>query len=291
MTANPSRSFTLTAVTNLNKIMFVRTSREMEGSNDFVEQYSVDYDVLDLGWELLLSVIRDARWTGQFLPQLVCDGQQVDIVKYLGAGVCSRVWEGQIQPSSGSATPAHWRQPIKIVCKTFVDKQLFTAELRIWEEIARRRNSTSSSSALSTHLPSSSTIPTTCRQIHLPAQRSHSLPSRLPSSSSSSASPSAIGAASSPPTRSVLSPYCLFFTPVGIRPVGAACRSREFIEDMFSCVVGLRRLGIVHRDLTPRHFLRSNSDAHSASHGLFLIDFGFSQLLPLNRDDCGGPIG
>ena len=286
MTANPSRSFTLTAVTNLNKIMFVRTSREMEGSNDFVEQYSVDYDVLDLGWELLLSVIRDARWTGQFLPQLVCDGQQVDIVKYLGAGVCSRVWEGQIQPSSGSATPAHWRQPIKIVCKTFVDEQLFTAELRIWEEIARRRNSTSSSSAgntptqliyYSNYLPPNSP----------PAQRSHSLPSRLPSSSSSSASPSAIGAASSPPTRSVLSPYCLFFTPVGIRPVGAASRSREFIEDMFSCVAGLRRLGIVHRDLTPRHFLRSNSDAHSASHGLFLIDFGFSQPLPLDRDDCG----
>jgi hypothetical protein len=56
--------------------------------------------------------------------------------------------------------------------------------------------------------------------------------------------------------------------------------------DMFSCVAGLRRLGIVHRDLTPRHFLHSDTDAHSASHGLFLIDFGFSLLLPLNEDDC-----
>ena len=285
MTANPSRSFTLTAVTNLKQIMFVRTRRETEGSNDFVEQYSVDYDVLDAGWEVLLSVIRDARWTGQFLPELVCDGQQVDIVKYLGAGVCSRVWEGQIQPSSGSVTPVHWTLPTKIVCKTFIDEQLYTAEMRIWEEIARRRKSMSLSSPVDT--PTQLTYYSSYRPPNSsPAQRSRSLPSRLPSSSSFSASPSAIAAAPSPPTRSVLSPYCLFFIPVGIRPVGAACRSREFIKDMFSCVAGLRRLGIVHRDLTPRHFLRSDTDAHSASHGLFLIDFGFSLLLPLNKDDC-----
>jgi hypothetical protein len=72
---------------------------------------------------------------------------------------------------------------------------------------------------------------------------------------------------------------------VGIRQLSAESRSVEGIKDMFSCVAGLRQLRIVHRDLTLRHFLRCDTDAHSASHGLFLIDFGFSVLLPPNRDD------
>jgi serine/threonine protein kinase len=58
------------------------------------------------------------------------------------------------------------------------------------------------------------------------------------------------------------------------------------MRDMFACVAALRQLDIVHRDLTPRHFLRCDNEALSASHGLFLIDFGFAVLLPLNDDDC-----
>lgn len=198
--------------------MFVRTSREVEGSNDFVEQYSVDYDVMDAGWEVLLAVIRDARWTGQFLPDLFYEGQQVDIVNYLGAGVCSRVWQGQIQPSQGTATAAQWRQPVKIVCKTFTDEQMFMTELSTWEEIARRRALLVSTSPSSSPVesPTQLTYKSNWRRpSSSPTPRSHSLPSRLPSSSSSSssslASQSIIPAASSPPTRSLHLPYCLFF--------------------------------------------------------------------------------
>jgi hypothetical protein len=170
----------------------------------------------------------------------------------------------------------------------FTDEQLFTAELSIWEEIARRREQLDSTSSSSTAVdtPTQLTYKSNYRRpTSSPAQRSHSLPSRLPSSSISAATPSAIAAAPSSASRSVPSPYCLFFTPVGIRPEGAACRSLEAVGDMFSCVAGLRDLDIVHRDLTPRHFLRCGSDVSSASHGLFLIDFGFSVLLPLHPQE------
>ena len=73
----------------------MRTSREVEGTLQFQEQYTEECDVMTAGWEILLSLIRDARWTGQSLPGLIYEGQRVNVTKYLGAGFLSQVWEGK----------------------------------------------------------------------------------------------------------------------------------------------------------------------------------------------------
>ena len=274
MQANPSRLFTLTAVTNLRQIMFVRTSRASEGSDDFDVRYSIEYEVLDAGWELLLSIIRSTEWTGQFLPSLTCDGHSIEILEYLGAGVSSTVWTGQIKRDlSAVVVPGHWSNA-PVVCKTFTQEDMFERELRTWVEIDRRI-----AASVTAAVVGSTSVPPPTRLIYRSssraqqqlAVRAHSLPSHSLSSSPSQSSKSSYPL--HPPR------HTLFFTPVGVRQL-EDCKSQDAFRDMFSCLFGLRQLNIVHRDLTPRHFLRCDGDKSSASRGLFLIDFGFAVPLP-----------
>ena len=54
--------------------------------------------------------------------------------------------------------------------------------------------------------------------------------------------------------------------------IDAAIKSVQDLQDAFACLEWLRALRVIHRDLSPRHFLRHRGR-------LFLIDFGFALLL------------
>lgn len=64
--------------------------------------------------------------------------------------------------------------------------------------------------------------------------------------------------------------YAIIYTPRGKqlqRPI-----TQHQFEMMFNCVLELKRLSIIHRDLTPYHFLTTTSSSDEPI--IFLIDFG-----------------
>jgi serine/threonine protein kinase len=71
----------------------------------------------------------------------------------------------------------------------------------------------------------------------------------------------------------------LFFQPRGAarHRNDAAIKSVQDLQDAFACLEWLRALRVIHRDLSPRHFLRHQGR-------LFLIDFGFALLLRVDAD-------
>ena len=210
----------------------------------------------------VLTASSDSERSEPSKPTLTCDGQPVDITDYLGSGMSSRVWLGHIRPSSGATAsepsaavePDHWsHQPV--VCKTFENRHMFKAELATWHGIKQRLAHTIAAATASA--PTRLTL------------RAVSEDDRQPGS--------AHGAL-----------HTLFLSPVGKcehdTPLTLAT-----VRDMFTCLRDMRQLNVVHRDLTPRHFLRCCADNDSASHGLFVIGFGCAVLLPADGQSrlCG----
>jgi len=269
MLANPTRFSAITAVTNLEVIMFIRTARVEEGG-PLTTMHSIDFDVATAGWEILLEIIRKPEWTGQFLPDLTCLGQSVEIIQYLGAGVSSIVWSGQlVRQQTDNVAADHWSAQ-RIVCKTFKDRRLFDKELAVWTAINQRLALSAAAAQSATRL--SLRESRTAEQQSQPPARSQSVPQ--PSVSSSPSVSSASTSNPHPPR------HTLFFTPVGVADNDEL--TLAMVGDMFACLSALRQLRVVHRDLAPRHFLRCASEAekNSASRGLFLIDLGYAVLLP-----------
>jgi serine/threonine protein kinase len=101
------------------------------------------------------------------------------------------------------------------------------------------------------------------------------------SSSSSSNSSSSSGSGSAPPPSQCPFSRALFFQPRG---ENAVIRNDRDVEEAFDCLEWLRELRVIHRDLSPRHFLRAAPATAQGTGELFLIDFGFAVLLPSDRD-------
>lgn len=57
--------------------------------------------------------------------------------------------------------------------------------------------------------------------------------------------------------------------------------SRKIIMQMFECIEDLRKLGIIHRDIKPEHFMKRID-----TNEIVLIDFGTAIFLP-ETDFCG----
>lgn len=68
----------------------------------------------------------------------------------------------------------------------------------------------------------------------------------------------------------------IVYTPRGI-PLKNQSITKEQFEKMFKCLRSLFENGIIHRDLTPHHFLIENSS--SGNENIFLIDFGSAILI------------
>ena len=74
----------------------------------------------------------------------------------------------------------------------------------------------------------------------------------------------------------------IVYTPRG-QPLQHPFTRTQFAK-MFGCVRELFNLGIIHRDLTPSHFMRAKTS--SGDENIFLIDFGsatFIEEVDLNR--------
>ena len=188
-------------------------------------------------------------------------GHTVTLGPRLGEGVTSSIHMGNV-------TPAQLTCPAGlVVCKVFYQRQQqhFKDERKVWKEIARQAAAKPTAS------------PPTQLTYHGYGQVQEPTNSTQPASTTSHTSSSS--SSSSPADK--LTRRVLFFTPIGIPESGDL--SRATVEDMFCCLQRIRELRVVHRDISPRHFLRNSSHAASASHGLFLIDFGMATLLPVHR--------
>ena len=252
--ANANRSFALSAVTDLRSIMFLRTTRSTPSDTNSALQhvYSDDLDVEKMGWDMLLTVLQHpSDWTGFSLPRLQFNGRPVRLLQYLGHGATSQVWLCRVDLVSHPSNPSASRSQ-DLVCKMFQRDEAFDDERATWEGIRAREAS----------LISSATAATDPRLKQLVSRRRLTLEGEH---RPVAATPSFGGA--------------LFFQPRGAarhRDV-AAIESVRDLQDAFACLEWLRELRVIHRDLSPRHFLRHEGQ-------LFLIDFGFALLLRADVD-------
>ena len=249
--ANANRSSALSAVTDLRSIMFLRTTRSTPSGTESALQhvYSDDLDVEQMGWEVLLKVLQQPNlWTGFFLPELQFNSRAVRLESYLGHGATSQVWLGRVEGAPDSSNSAASRTE-ELVCKVFQRDVAFDNERATWRDIGDREASLISS-AMDRRLTQLASRPRLtlegdCRSV--------------------AAAPSFGGA--------------LFFQPRGTarRRDAPAIESVRDLQDAFACLEWLRELRVIHRDLSPRHFLKFRSQ-------LFLIDFGFALLLRADAD-------
>lgn len=76
------------------------------------------------------------------------------------------------------------------------------------------------------------------------------------------------------------SKFTIIYTPMGENlpfPI-----TRQTFDKMFSCVRNLVDLCIIHRDLTPYHFMCKKDSANNIEK-VFLIDFGSSVFIPVGQ--------
>jgi hypothetical protein len=242
--ANPKRLFALSATTDLKSIMFLRTIRD-SSSSGVQHFYSSDLVVVKGGWEVLLNVLQHPdRWTGFLSHEMQLTGQAVELSAFLGCGVSSEVWLGKVEGRRD------------VVCKMFQHQDDFEEERTTWEGIQSREATLATSARSPTH-----------PLHHLSSRRrlafvGYDVLSARVGSSAASTSPSFYGT--------------LFFEPCGET---ATIKAAEEVREVFACLEWLRALRVIHRDLSPRHFLRCG-----VTGVLFLIDFGFAVLLPLESD-------
>ena len=262
--ANPNRLFALSAVTDLKSIMFLKSTRGTPSAAVFDLQhvYSDDLDVEQVGWDVLLTVLlRPSDWTGFFPRQMQLTGRPVELLRYLGHGATSEVWLGQVEGLPDPSNPAVIRTQ-ELVCKMFQRDAAFHDEKKTWEGI-RKREAALKDSATAASDPRLRQLVERPRLTFEGEYRPTSRTSR-----SSSPAPSFFGV--------------LFFQPRGEarHRDHPAIKTAEDVQEAFACLEWLRELRIIHRDLSPRHFLRhvGRRDA------LFLIDFGFALLLPVTGD-------
>ena len=262
--ANPNRLFALSAATDLKSIMFLKSTRGTPSATVFELQhaYSDDLDVEQVGWDVLLKVLlRPSDWTGFFPRQMQLTGRPVELLRYLGHGATSEVWLGKVEGLPDPNNPAVTR-PQELVCKMFQRDAAFDDEKKTWEGI-RKREAALKDSATAVSDPRLRQLVERPRLTFEGEYRPTSRTSR-----SSSPAPSFFGV--------------LFFQPCGEarHRDHPAIKTAEDVQDAFACLEWLRELRIIHRDLSPRHFLR-----HGGRRGaLFLIDFGFALLLPVAGD-------
>jgi hypothetical protein len=259
--ANPNRLFALSAVTDLKSIMFLKSTRGTPSAAVFDLQhvYSDDLDVEQVGWDVLLTVLlRPSDWTGFFPRQMQLTGRAVELLRYLGHGATSEVWLGQVEGLPDPSNPAVIRTQ-ELVCKMFQRDAAFHDEKKTWEGI-RKREAALKDSATAASDPRLRQLVERPRLTFEGEYRPTFRTSR-----SSSPAPSFFGV--------------LFFQPRGEarHRDHPAIKTAEDVLEAFACLAWLRELRIIHRDLSPRHFLR-----HRAR--LFLIDFGFALLLPVAGD-------
>ena len=249
--ANANRSSALSAVTDLRSIMFLRTNRSTPSGAESALQhvYSDDLDVEQMGWEVLLRVLEQPNvWTGFFLPELQFNSRAVRLESYLGHGATSQVWLGRVEGAHDSFnSPASRTQ--ELVCKVFQREAAFDNEKATWQDI-REREASLISSAVDPHLTQLASRP------RLTLEGEYRPVTPVPS----------FGGA-------------LFFQPRGTarHRDDAAIESVRDLQDAFACLQWLRELRVIHRDLSPRHFLRCGGQ-------LFLIDFGFALLQRVDAD-------
>ena len=252
---NTNRSFALSAVTDLKSIMFLRTTRSTpsDGASALEHVYSDDLDVEQMGWDVLLKVLQQpGDWTGFFLPQMEFNCRPVQLQRYLGHGATSQVWLCQVDGVTDQSNLLAGRSQ-ELVCKMFQRAGAFDDERATWEGIRKREASLTSSAAAAQDARLNQLI-SRPRLILEGAYRPEA------------PAPSFCGA--------------LFFQPRGEarrHRDDAAINSEQDLQDAFACLEWLRALRVIHRDLSPRHFLRHRNR-------LFLIDFGFALLLRVDAD-------
>ena len=262
--ANPSRLFALSAATDLRSIMFLKSTRGTPSATmvELQHAYSDDLDLEQLGWDVLLQVLlRPSDWTGFFPRQMQLTGRPVELLEYLGHGATSEVWLGQVKGVPDPSNPDAIRMQ-QLVCKMFQRDAAFNDEKKTWEGICKREEALTGSAAATSNLRLRQLIERP-RLVYVGEYRPPSRTSR-----SSSPAPSFFGV--------------LFFEPHGEarHREHPAIKTAQDVQDAFACLEWLRALRVIHRDLSPRHFLR-----HGWTRGpLFLIDFGFALLLPVGGD-------
>src|ERR1700761_1837846 len=87
MNSNPLRPFAITAVTDMQQVVFFRSSRSL--SAEIEHQYSAPLSLSGdgVGWMILMEILQDPFWQGFCLPDVRIQSTSVALTGYLGSGV------------------------------------------------------------------------------------------------------------------------------------------------------------------------------------------------------------
>jgi hypothetical protein len=66
--------------------------------------------------------------------------------------------------------------------------------------------------------------------------------------------------------------------------------TRKQFDQMFDCIRELRNIGIIHRDITPDHFLSAKASSSDETEKIFLVSFS-SAIYNQNESDIANHIG